>query len=97
MELGPLILQNGANEDDTIYRRTVHRILKKAEVDMSIKDICRSGGLKRSTFYKWRSRFGGMKACDAAKLRYEKCLGIWGNAKVHSHPNGNSAFKAIGN
>jgi transposase-like protein len=67
MELGPLILQNGANEDHTIYRRTVHRILKKAEVGMSIKDICRSGGLKQSTFYKWRSRFGGMEAWPSVK------------------------------
>jgi putative transposase len=43
--------------------------LKQAEAGMSIKDICRSGGFSQPTFYKWRSRFGGMVASDAAKLR----------------------------
>jgi putative transposase len=43
--------------------------LKQAEAGMSIKDICRSGGFSQPTFYKWRSRFGGMEASDAAKLR----------------------------
>ena len=43
--------------------------LKQAEAGMAIKDICRSGGFSQPTFYKWRSRFGGMEASDAAKLR----------------------------
>ena len=43
--------------------------LKQAEAGMPIKDICRSGGFSQPTFYKWRSRFGGMEATDAAKLR----------------------------
>jgi putative transposase len=38
--------------------------LKQAEAGMSIKDICRSGGFSQPTFYKWRSRFGGMEASD---------------------------------
>lgn len=43
--------------------------LKQAEASMAIKDICRSGGFSQSTFCKWRSRFGGIEASDAAKLR----------------------------
>ena len=43
--------------------------LKQAEAGMAIKDICCSGGFSQPTFYKWRSRFGGMEASDAAKLR----------------------------
>ncbi len=43
--------------------------LRQAEAGMPIKDICRSGGFSQPTFYKWRSRFGGMEATDAAKLR----------------------------
>ena len=43
--------------------------LKQAEAGMPIKDICRAGGTSQPTFYKWRSRFGGMEASDAAKLR----------------------------
>ena len=43
--------------------------LRQAEAGMPIKDICRTGGFSQPTFYKWRSRFGGMEASDAAKLR----------------------------
>ena len=43
--------------------------LKQADAGMSIKELCRSGGFSQPTFYKWRSRFGGMEPSDAAKLR----------------------------
>jgi putative transposase len=36
---------------------------------MSVKELCRSGDFSQPTFYKWRSRFGGMEPSDAAKLR----------------------------
>jgi putative transposase len=36
---------------------------------MSVKELCRSGGISQPTFYKWRPRFGGMEPSDAAKLR----------------------------
>jgi putative transposase len=42
--------------------------LRQAEAGMPIKDICRAGGFSQPTFYKWRSRFGGMEASDAANL-----------------------------
>ena len=43
--------------------------LWQAEAGMPIKDICRAGGFSQPTFYKWSSRFSGMEASDAAKLR----------------------------
>ena len=42
--------------------------LKQADAGMSVKELCRSGGFSQPTFYKWRSRFGGMEPSDAAKL-----------------------------
>jgi putative transposase len=43
--------------------------LKQAEASVSIKELCRSGGFSQPTFYKWRSKFGGMEASDASRLR----------------------------
>jgi len=43
--------------------------LKQADAGMSVKELFRSGGFSQPTFYKWRSRFGGMEPSDAAKLR----------------------------
>lgn len=39
--------------------------LKQAEAGIAVKDICRQGGFSDATFYKWRSRFGGMEASEA--------------------------------
>jgi putative transposase len=43
--------------------------LKQAEAGMAVAEICRKGGFSDATFYKWRSRFGGMEASDAKRLR----------------------------
>jgi putative transposase len=36
---------------------------------MPIKELCRKGGFSDATFYKWRSKFGGMQASEAKRLR----------------------------
>lgn len=43
--------------------------LKQAEAGMPIKELCRKGGFSDATFYKWRSKFGGMEVPDARRLR----------------------------
>ena len=43
--------------------------LKQAEAGMPIKELCRSGGFSDATFYKWRSKFGGMEVSDAKRLK----------------------------
>jgi putative transposase len=43
--------------------------LKQAEAGMAVADVCRKGGFSDATFYKWRSKFGGMEASDAQRLR----------------------------
>jgi len=43
--------------------------LKQAEAGMPVKDLCRKGGFSEATFYKWRSKFGGMEVPDAKRLR----------------------------
>ena len=43
--------------------------LKQAEAGVPVKDLCRKGGFSDATFYKWRSKFGGMEVPDAKRLR----------------------------
>jgi putative transposase len=43
--------------------------LKQAEAGVPVKDLCRKAGFSDATFYKWRSRFGGMEVPDAKRLR----------------------------
>ena len=42
--------------------------VKQAEAGMAVAEICRKGGFSDATFYKWRSKFGGMEASDAKRL-----------------------------
>ncbi len=43
--------------------------LRQAEAGMPIKELCRKGGYSDATFYKWRSKFGGMDVSDAKRLK----------------------------
>jgi len=43
--------------------------LRQAEAGMPIKELCRKGGFSDATFYKWRSKFGGMNVSDAKRLK----------------------------
>lgn len=47
------------------------RILKEAEAGIPVTDLCREHGFGKSTFYKWKSKYGGM---DASALRRMKEL-----------------------
>lgn len=44
-------------------------ILKQHEGGVSTADVCREHGISSATFYKWKSKFGGMDVSDARKLK----------------------------
>lgn len=45
------------------------KILKEAEAGVPLNDLCRSHGFSKSSFYKWKARFGGMEVSDLRRLR----------------------------
>ena len=46
-------------------------ILKQNEAGTRVADLCREHGMSEATFYKWRSKYGGM---DAALMKRLKAL-----------------------
>jgi hypothetical protein len=44
-------------------------VLKEHAAGVSAGDVCRKYGISDATFYKWRSRYGGMEISDARKLK----------------------------
>ena len=44
-------------------------ILKEFDTGKKAEDICREHGISSATFYKWRSKFGGMDASLMARLK----------------------------
>ena len=45
------------------------RVLKEHAAGLSADELCRKHGISNATFYKWRSRYGGMEVSDARKLK----------------------------
>ena len=43
--------------------------IKQHEAGSKTQDICRKLGISEQTFYKWKSKFGGMDVSDAKRLR----------------------------
>lgn len=44
-------------------------ILKPAEGGSPVPELCREHGINNATFYKWRSKFGGMDASLMARMK----------------------------
>jgi putative transposase len=44
-------------------------ILREAEGDTPVKAVCAKHTLSEATFYKWRSKYGGMDVNEARRLR----------------------------
>jgi putative transposase len=44
-------------------------ILKQAEAGIPAPELCREHGISTATFYKWRTKFGGMDASLMSRLR----------------------------
>lgn len=44
-------------------------ILKQAEAGTPVPELCREHGMSSATFYKWRTKYGGMDASMMARLK----------------------------
>jgi putative transposase len=44
-------------------------ILNQAEAGTPVPELCREHGISSATFYKWRSKFGGMDASLMARMK----------------------------
>jgi len=44
-------------------------ILREQEAGQRTADVCRRHGVSEATFYKWKSKYGGMDVSDAKRLK----------------------------
>ena len=45
------------------------KILSEGEAGAIGKDVCRRHGISENTFYRWKSKYGGMTVSEAKRLR----------------------------
>ncbi|MCB1095079.1 MAG: transposase, partial [Verrucomicrobiae bacterium] len=60
-------MEKGLNEEKMLGK--VRAIESHVSGGMSIKEACRMVGISDSTYYKWRSRFGGVDRGGLRRLR----------------------------
>ena len=44
-------------------------LLQRNESGITVSQLCREIGISESTFYQWKSKFGGMNVSEAKRLR----------------------------
>ena len=44
-------------------------ILKQADAGVPVKDICRQAGTSVPTYYKWKSKYGGLEASELRRVK----------------------------
>jgi putative transposase len=44
-------------------------ILKQAETGVKVWDLCRHYGISDHTYYRWKSKYGGMEVSEARRLK----------------------------
>ena len=44
-------------------------VLREQEAGGRTVDVCRKHGISEATFYKWKSKFGGLDVSEARRLR----------------------------
>ena len=45
------------------------KVLREQEAGARTEEVCRRHGISAGTFYKWKSKFGGLEVSDAKRLR----------------------------
>ena len=45
------------------------RILQEAEAGMPARDVCRKHNFSEETFYRWKSKYGGMEVSEVKRLK----------------------------
>ena len=44
-------------------------ILKEADAGLKVGELCRKPGISDATYYKWKSKYGGMEASDLKRTK----------------------------
>ena len=44
-------------------------ILKQGEAGVKVMDLCRQHAISDHTYYRWKSKFGGMEVSEAKRLK----------------------------
>ncbi len=47
----------------------VFAILKEVEAGATVKDVCRQHGVSPATYFKWKSKYGGLELSELRRMK----------------------------
>jgi putative transposase len=47
----------------------IHEILKESDAGVGTAELCRKHGISQNTFYRWKSKYGGMELGDIQRMK----------------------------
>ena len=70
-------------------------MIKEQEAGEKTADVCRRHGISSATFYKYKSKYGGMKPSDAKKLNEIKTKEVESLFTIKSRDQRDNLIKTI--
>lgn len=47
----------------------IFKILKRVESGEKVRQVCRKAGVHEQTYYRWKSKYGGMEISDLKRMK----------------------------
>jgi putative transposase len=69
VEFFGILSREGSMKRSRFTETQIIAILKEADSGVTVKDVCRKHGISDATYYKWKSKYGGLDASDLKRLR----------------------------
>nr|WP_232371432.1 transposase [Leptospira ainazelensis] len=57
------------NRKKRFNENQIHKILKESESGVLTSEVCRKHGISANTFYRWRSKYGGVELNDIKRMK----------------------------
>jgi putative transposase len=64
-----MVSQETLMKKSRFSEQQIINILKQAGAGVKVQDLCRQPDISDATYYKWKSKCGGMEASDIKRLR----------------------------
>jgi putative transposase len=63
------VSQEGSMRRSQFSEEQILSILHEGEAGRKVEDLCRTHGIARHTYYRWKAKFGGLQLDEAKRLR----------------------------